>query len=60
MRQLDERLIKIVPSDRQVIKGTTVGYKKIARFPQIESDALIVQILDSRMQPTLSFIGIYE
>ncbi|MDR2022625.1 MAG: alpha-L-fucosidase [Hungatella sp.] len=40
-------------------KGTTVGYKKIARFPQIESDILIVQILDSRIGPTLSFVGIY-
>lgn len=43
-----------------IYKGTTVGYKKIARFPQIESDILIIQIIDSRVAPTLSFIGIYE
>ena len=43
-----------------IYKGTTVGYKKIARFPQIESDSLIIQIIDSRIAPTLSFIGIYE
>ncbi|HCL04433.1 MAG TPA: alpha-fucosidase [Lachnoclostridium phytofermentans] len=43
-----------------IYKGTTVGYKKIARFPQIESDVLIIRILDSRIEPTLSFIGIYE
>lgn len=43
-----------------IYKGTTVGYKKIARFPQIESDILIIQILDSRIEPVLSFIGIYE
>jgi alpha-L-fucosidase len=41
-------------------KGTTVGYKKIARFPQITTDMLRVRILDSRVEPTLSFIGIYE
>lgn len=43
-----------------IYTGTTVGYKKIARFPQIESDVLFIRILDSRMEPTLSFIGIYE
>jgi alpha-L-fucosidase len=43
-----------------IYKGTTVGYKKIAHFPQIESDILIIQILDSRIEPVLSFIGIYE
>lgn len=43
-----------------IYTGTTVGYKKIARFPQIESDILIIRILDSRMEPTISFIGIYE
>jgi alpha-L-fucosidase len=43
-----------------IYAGTTVGYKKIARFPQIESDVLIIRILDSRIEPTLSFIGIYE
>lgn len=43
-----------------IYNGTTVGYKKIARFPQIESDILIIRILDSRMEPTISFIGIYE
>ncbi|WP_313133575.1 alpha-L-fucosidase [Anaerocolumna sp.] len=43
-----------------IYTGTTVGYKKIARFSQIESDILIIRILDSRMAPTLSFIGIYE
>ena len=43
-----------------IYRGTTVGYKKIARFPQVESDALIIQISDSRVGPALSFIGIYE
>ncbi len=43
-----------------IYRGTTVGYKKIARFPQVESDALIIRISDSRVGPALSFIGIYE
>ncbi len=42
-----------------VYKGTTVGYKKIARFPQVQSNMLIIRILDSRVEPVLSFIGIY-
>ena len=45
---------------KKIYQGTTVGYKKIARFPQIETDTLVIQIVDSRIEPTLSFIGIYE
>ena len=43
----------------EVNRGTTIGYKKIARFPAVETDAIRLRILDSRVAPVLSFVGIY-
>lgn len=40
-------------------EGTTVGYKKIAKFPETEVTQLHICICDSRLCPTLSFVGIY-
>lgn len=40
-------------------RGTTVGYKKIARFADAPVKELQIRILDSRICPTLSFVGVY-
>ena len=44
---------------REVARGTTVGYQKIARFPAVATDELRIRITDSRVCPVLSFIGVY-
>ena len=44
---------------REVVSGTTVGYKKIAKFDPIFTDEVRIKITDSRVCPVLSFIGIY-
>ncbi len=44
---------------KEVFAGTTVGYKRIARFDAVCGDAVRVRILDSRVCPVLSFIGVY-
>ena len=44
---------------KQVASGTTVGYQKIVRFDAVQTDAVRVRILDSRVCPVLSFIGVY-
>lgn len=46
-------------SFREIFHGTTIGYQKIARFDKISTDVLRIKILDSRVAPILSFIGIY-
>ena len=43
----------------EVCAGTTVGYKRIANFPEVETDELEILIHDSRVCPTLSFVGVY-
>ncbi|MBQ8639473.1 MAG: alpha-L-fucosidase [Lachnospiraceae bacterium] len=40
--------------------GSVVGYKKIIPLNHLETDHLRIRILDSRVAPTLSFIGVYE
>ena len=44
---------------KRVCEGTTVGYKKYARFRPVTTDALRVVILDSRVCPVLSHVAVY-
>lgn len=44
---------------REVNRGTTVGYKKIAKFDPVDTDEIRIRILDSRVCPIMSFVGIY-
>ena len=46
-------------TEKTVYSGTVVGYKRIVKFEPIETDKIVVKIKDSRVCPTLSFIGIY-
>ena len=44
---------------KKVAEGTTVGYQKVVKFNPVQTDAVRVRILDSRVCPVLSFIGVY-
>jgi alpha-L-fucosidase len=50
---------EIFAGDKKVYEGLTVGYKKIARFEPVKTDKLTINILESRTEPTLQFIGVY-
>jgi len=43
----------------EVGSGTTIGYKKIVKFDPVNTTAVRIRILDSRVCPVLSFVGIY-
>lgn len=45
--------------DFVLYRGTAVGYKKIVRLAETETSLLRILICDSRVCPTLSFIGLY-
>lgn len=45
--------------DNLLYSGSTVGYKKIAVFPETEVRLLRIRITDSRVCPTLAFVGVY-
>ena len=44
---------------QQIAEGTTIGYKKILRLHGIQTTALRLRILDSRIAPTIQFMGVY-
>lgn len=42
---------------RQIAEATTVGYKRILRFPTMTTDRLRVRVLDSRLNPTVAEVS---
>ncbi len=42
-----------------VAESTTVGYKRILRFPAVNTDQFRIRILESRVAPTISNLGLY-
>ena len=44
----------------EVWKGTVIGYKRIVPLKNITAKAIRIRITDSRTEPALAFLGIYE
>jgi alpha-L-fucosidase len=44
---------------KQVYKGTVVGYKHIVDIETVKTSAVRIRILDSRVAPTLAFLGVF-
>lgn len=42
---------------KEIALGTTVGYKKILRFPVVDTDRFRIRILQSRLEPALSKVS---
>lgn len=42
-----------------ITEGTTVGYKRLLRFPAVETDRVRLRIDSSRLNPTLSAFGLH-
>lgn len=42
-----------------VSEGTTIGFKKICRFPTINTDRIKINILDSRLNPTINNVSLH-
>jgi alpha-L-fucosidase len=43
----------------EIASGTTIGYQKIERFAPVATDEIRIRIIDSRVCPVLSFVGVY-
>ena len=44
---------------QKVTEGTTVGYKRLLQFPKITTGKVRIKILSSRLNPTLSELGLF-
>ncbi|SHI56587.1 alpha-L-fucosidase [Arenibacter nanhaiticus] len=42
---------------QQVVEGTTIGYKRILRFPDVTTNKLRIRILEARSKPSLSNVS---
>lgn len=45
---------------KEIAKATTIGYKRILRFPTVKATKLRFNITDSKACPVISAIGIYD
>jgi alpha-L-fucosidase len=45
---------------KKVTEGTTVGYKRLLRFAPVTTKQIRLSILSSRLNPTLSEVGLYQ
>ena len=45
---------------KEVYSGTVIGYKRIVPLKSIKTDCVRIRITDSRTEPTIAFLGIYE
>ena len=50
---------RILAGEKELYSGTVVGYKKIAGFEPVVTKTVTIEITDSRIAPTLAFLGIY-
>ncbi|MCH5339379.1 MAG: alpha-L-fucosidase [Acetatifactor sp.] len=44
----------------EIYRGTVIGYKRIIPLNSVTTDCVRIRITDSRTEPTVSFLGIYE
>lgn len=44
----------------KIAEGTTVGYKRLLQFPEVNSSGFRIKILSSRLEPTISEVGFYH
>lgn len=51
---------KIKGKWKLITEGTTIGYKRILRFPDVSTDQLRLTILQSRAIPALASFGLYK
>lgn len=45
---------------KEIYRGTVIGYKRIVPLKSVTTDCLRIRITDSRTEPTVAFLGIYE
>ncbi len=45
---------------KTITEGTTIGYKRLLRFPPVTTTRLRLRILSSRLNPTLAEFGLYK
>ncbi len=60
-QRVEKFLIEYWDGDKwqYLTKGTTIGYKRLLRFPEVKSNRIKLTIEKSRTNPTISTFGLY-
>jgi alpha-L-fucosidase len=45
---------------KTIAEGTTIGYKRLLRFPPVTSSRVRLRIVSSRLNPTIAEFGLYK
>jgi alpha-L-fucosidase len=45
---------------KEAASGTTIGYKRLIRFPAVTAHAVRLRIISSRLNPTIAEFGLYK
>ncbi len=45
---------------KEIYSGTVIGYKRIIPLKSVKTDCIRIRITDSRTEPTIAFLGVYE
>lgn len=45
---------------KEITKGTTIGYKRLVRFPLVTASTIRFKILSARSKPEISALGLYK
>jgi len=45
---------------KEIASGTTIGYKRLFRFPPVTAQMVRLRILSSRLNPTIAEFGLYK
>lgn len=53
------RAFEVLADGRPVAKGTTIGFRRIVRFPAVRARRVTVRVLDARACPTLTRVSVY-
>lgn len=59
LSQRVERYVIWNDKSEKIYEGTVIGYKRIIPFTPFRSKEIKIEIIDSRGEPALSFIGVY-
>jgi alpha-L-fucosidase len=52
--------VQVAGEWKEVVSGTTLGYKRLLRFPAVKASRVRLRIIASRLNPVIAKIALYK
>ena len=61
-QRVEQFVLEVEDKDgwKKIAEGTTIGYKRLLRFPPVTADKVRLRIESSRLNPTIAEFGLYK